>query len=69
MYESQAKKLFIKKSDIENALDISLDGIPTKKFSFMENKSNQLAALEDYLKPYALMDRFTLDESIALLCQ
>ncbi|MGC6324209.1 hypothetical protein ACMXY9_02355 [Pasteurella multocida] len=67
MYESQAKKLFIKKSDIENALDISLDGIPTKKFSFMENKSNQLAALEDYLKPYALMDRFTLDESIALL--
>lgn len=67
MYEYQAEKLFIKKSDIESALGISLDDIPTKKFSFLDENCNQTATLEDYLKPYALMDRFTLDESIALL--
>lgn len=61
IYEYQAKKLYIKRADLERALSIE---IPSDLKFLRINNSKPIA---DYLKPYALMPFFTLDESVALL--
>lgn len=58
--EWQAKKLYINKKQLENALGISLDELPTKSFSYSE-------PLADYLIPYSSMEYFDIEDCIALL--
>ncbi|URJ85791.1 hypothetical protein M9411_03565 [Pasteurella multocida] len=58
--KTQAKKLYINKQQLENALGISLDELPTKSFSYSE-------PLADYLIPYSSMEFFDIEDCIALL--
>lgn len=58
IYEYEAKRLYVKKSDLENALGVSLEGIRTRYF-----KSEP----KEYLKPYNAMSSFNMYDCIALL--
>lgn len=58
--EWQAKKLYINKEQLENALGISLSELPTKLFEYNE-------PLADYLIPYASMRWFDIEDCVALL--
>ncbi|KIX31886.1 hypothetical protein HW40_02735 [Mannheimia haemolytica] len=58
--EWQAKKLYINKEQLENALGVSLSELPTKLFEYNE-------PLADYLLPYASMRWFDIEDCVALL--
>ncbi|OOF64705.1 hypothetical protein [Rodentibacter sp. Ppn85] len=58
--EWQAKRLYVNKSELENALGIKLDGVKTQKFTFKRE-------LMVELRPYCSMAYFGEVESVALL--